>query len=263
MMKKKYPVIGITSNIDYINRGPFKSKQTILPYEYIDIVTSANCIPYIISSKIDPKKHIGQLSDMLDGLILIGGQDIASELYGEKSEITYSNNTKSILGEPFQRPEILKPEVAKDIFEVELYHTVKEKGIPILGICRGMQIINVAEGGSLYQELTEVEKIDHFISEQIVTPYHSLLIKPKSKFHRLLGKTEYFTSSIHHQAVKTLGEDIIASGHSEDNIIELIEHKDSSRFILGIQGHAELTLKNLNLYKNVFDDFFEHCLDQC
>jgi len=254
-MNKK-PVIGvpvplITSGT-FVNNGQKKSLS--ITNTYISWIIETGCIPLLIPITID-LKDIGFFIEKIDGLFFPGGEDIDPVMYGEKQKVEYSEGVRFV-GSMFHRPLSIAPNPKRDQLEINLYKLAKKNKIPILGICRGLQLINVAEGGSLHQE-NPTTTISHYIEEDGLIPYHEILIEKSSKCYELMGVDKYFTSSIHHQSIDRLGESLLASSKAMDGIIEMIESKDSERFIIGIQGHPEITIKNLPLYGKIFSKFIE------
>jgi putative glutamine amidotransferase len=119
-----------------------------------------------------------------------------------------------------------------------------------------MQLINVAEGGTLFEELAE-SSISHYIDPDGWINYHSISIVPNTLSSKLLGVNSYFVSSIHHQGVEKIGNNLKISAFAEDGVIEIIEHEDEARFIIGFQGHVEKIRKNQSAYDSIFKAFFE------
>ncbi|MDF3035412.1 MAG: gamma-glutamyl-gamma-aminobutyrate hydrolase, partial [Paucimonas sp.] len=160
----------------------------------------------------------------LDGLVLQGGADVAPQSYSETAT----------------RPE-WNGDRARDMYELELLHEFIEADKPVLGICRGCQLINVAFGGSLYQDIaTDVPTaIDH-VSDSYDRHYHELRLTEGSTMSRMFpAQQKLLVNSIHHQAVKTLGRDLSVEAVSgSDNIIEAIRYRKSN-FVMGVQWHPE------------------------
>ncbi len=160
----------------------------------------------------------------LDGLVLQGGADVAPESYSQQV-------TRSEWG----------GDRARDMYELELLHEFIEAGKPLLGICRGCQLLNVAFGGSLYQDIaTEVPAAISHVNELYDKNFHHLRFNEGSTLARLLShpKTPR-VNSIHHQSVNTLGRDIVVEAFSaDDNIIEAIRYR-KSKFVVGLQWHPE------------------------
>lgn len=159
----------------------------------------------------------------LDGLILQGGADVSPRAYGE---------------------EPLKPEWAgdpvRDAYELELVHEFMEAGKPILGICRGMQLINVALGGSLYQDIpTQCPESQGHESADYDRHAHEVTFAPGGEFAKWFGAVPGGrVASIHHQAVNRLGKDVVVEASAPDGVVEAIRWKGRS-FVCGVQWHPE------------------------
>lgn len=162
--------------------------------------------------------------DSLDGLILQGGADMDPRTYGE--EPTHTVGAVDAL---------------RDRFELSLVRGFAEAGKPVFGICRGMQLINVAFGGTLYQDLRAdgATKEHHVIREAYDEHVHGLRLDPQAWFATLHPGLEVARiNSIHHQGVKVLGRGLVAEAWSDDGIIEVIRHTGES-FVVGVQWHPE------------------------
>ena len=160
----------------------------------------------------------------LDGLVLQGGADVSPQTYAEAAT----------------RPE-WSGDRARDMYELELLHEFIEAGKPVLGICRGCQLINVAFGGSLYQDIaTDVPTAIEHVNDLYDSHYHSISFTHGSSLAGLVRpQPEYLVNSIHHQAVKELGRDITAEALSgRDNIVEAIRYRKAP-FVVGLQWHPE------------------------
>ncbi len=251
-MKKIF--IGITTSNMNINFNLSLSQNvTLVANSYIQIVNDYDCVPVLLPVCMSAEQ-INAYILILDGLILTSGQDIAVTTYGGEGTIVYSKEFTGI-GEPYKRPMMLAPDLKRDEVEISLYYAAKKKGIPIIGICRGMQLMNVAEKGTLYEELPESE-ISHYIEPDGWINYHEIELVEGTLGSTLIGLNNYIISSIHHQAINKLAKDFSVSAHSKDGIIEMIEHVDKDRFIMGIQGHIEKTRKNQPLFEKIFQEFF-------
>ena len=160
----------------------------------------------------------------LDGLVLQGGADVSPQTYSEAAT----------------RPE-WSGDRARDMYELELLHEFVEAGKPILGICRGCQLINVAFGGTLYQDIaSDVPTAIQHVSDLYDSHYHMIHFPQGSALGSLFPATsEALVNSIHHQAVKDLGRDLIVEAVSgKDNIVEAIRYR-KARFVVGLQWHPE------------------------
>lgn len=163
--------------------------------------------------------------DMLDGLVLQGGVDISPEYYGERP----------VAG--------VISDAVRDRFELDLLRAFHAAGKPVFGICRGMQLINVAFGGTLYQDLEQagVQRIPHNHPDRYDTNSHAVRLVADSTLARLYPGAESFeVTSIHHQAVKELGKGLqIEAWSVEDEVVEALRLEDDDRFVFGVQWHPE------------------------
>jgi putative glutamine amidotransferase len=228
---------------------------TLVNQAYVDLVASFGAVPLLLSSHT-PLEHIKQLVSRLDALILIGGQDIDPQFYGQSARVEYSAHVHGS-GRPFLRPIDYQPSIIRDRFELALYQEAKAYKKPILGICRGLQLINIAEGGTLYQELPEPKTIHHERGDDGWIHYHPIHINPASHVYGMLEQESYMMSSLHHQGIDRLGTNLLKAAWAEDGHIEIIELIDDQNFIVGVHGHIEQTRQNLKLYDKILYNFYE------
>ncbi|MEN9946771.1 MAG: hypothetical protein RLZZ293_1157 [Pseudomonadota bacterium] len=253
------PVIGITSNIDSIRALSNQEDDFIfIRYNYINAIVEHGGIPLIINSRIDPN-DIEAFIGRLDGILLIGGQDIDPQFYGETCHVEYKHDIYGS-GSPYNRPLRDKPNPQRDKFEIELYKIAKRLGLPILGICRGYQLINVAEGGSLYQEIPLREILHTTLANELV-PNHEVILQANSLAERVFACNKFITCSIHHQGIKHLGTNLAATGFAHDGLVEIIEGTNPQQFILGMQGHPERSCKEFCEHNNLFHYFVGKCFE--
>lgn len=194
-------------------------EEMVLNFHYMRAVTRAGGLPVVMSPQ--PLDAVPELIERLDGLLIPGGPDIDPATYGDVPHAT--------LGPLF--PEIDRFEIAC-LLEAELI------GLPVLAICRGMQLVNVAHGGTLYQDLpSEVgTKVQHRRGGLADPPaMHTVRIEPDSRLARVLGRTEALVNAFHHQAPRELGDGLRAVAWAEDGVIEGLEGGS----VLGVQWHAE------------------------
>ena len=231
----KKPIIGIVSSMEYVDKGIYKKTVYDVNEDYVDLIYKCNAIPIIIPYLID-FKEIKSFLKNIDGLLLIGGEDVSNKTFNNQ----ISDNKR-------------------DNFEIAIYKYFKENHKPILGICRGMQIINVAEGGTLKD--IEKNEIEHFIEVDGWINYHNMNINYDSKLHKIINEDKYTVSSVHHQQIDKLGKNIVVSATADDDIIEAIEYKGQT-FIIAFQGHIEKCCKNFNKYINVINKFIEEASNE-
>lgn len=207
------PLIGITSVYSENN----KSGTTSVNFAYVKAITETGGAPLILPT-ISEEQILQQYVEQLDGLVLVGGDDIPPSAYGQQP-----HETVKIM--PTQRYN----------FEKSLISLWWAKGKPLLGICLGMQFTNVVSGGSLIQD----------IPSQVGTTvkhrgYHHVKIDPKSSLAKILGSDRAYVYSNHHQAVKDLGKNLKIIAQSEDGVAEAMERTDG-KFGLFVQWHPEAT----------------------
>ncbi|MFE1627599.1 gamma-glutamyl-gamma-aminobutyrate hydrolase family protein [Brevibacillus reuszeri] len=229
------PIIGVTTFLSE------QSKYSTVSRNYIDSIYAAGGLPVnipIISNESNYEDYI----DMLDGLLFTGGNDIAPYYFGE-NPVRELNSMSSI----------------RDEYEFSLFKAAYEKNMPIFGICRGIQLINVAMDGSLYQDIysqcpgTLGHSPEHTASDEF---YHAVQIKVDTQLYEIFGEERIFTNSFHHQSVKQLGNNLIATAYSEDGIVEAIESTED-RFLLGVQWHPECMTKRHPMFLKLFRAFVE------
>ncbi|MGL5764504.1 MAG: gamma-glutamyl-gamma-aminobutyrate hydrolase family protein [Sarcina sp.] len=240
-MKKK--VVGITANIVTDGNIPyFDHCKLIRVYsDYSDSIIKAGAIPIIIPVTTD-KETLDGYMNMIDGLIITGGYDVDPLRYNE---------------EPDEKLEAISPE--RDEYEFYLVEKAKEKNIATLGICRGHQLINVAYGGNLYQDISLKDGacLKHRQQSLCSCVTHSIQIKENTMLHEVLGSTA-LVNSFHHMGVKNLANGFVVSATSNDGIIEAIEKVDGN-FVMGVQWHPECLAKSRDEMLNLFKFFILKC----
>lgn len=212
---------------------------------YISAVERAGGCPVVIS-KVDNLNTIDSIIQKIDGIVFTGGTDISPLAYNEI---------------PIEALQTVDP--ARDKFELELAKSIlSNTDIPVLGICRGMQILNIVMGGSLYQDLLVKEATEFNHLQKDIFPEdelsHIAKIKSPSKLYDIFQEEKIAVNSFHHQGVKNIGENFVSTMMSEDNIIEAIEMK-GDRFVVGVQWHPEKLLKKYPKYLKLFTSFIQYC----
>lgn len=232
------PLIGILANLATINDGAFSGIERVnLPNSYIHAVEKAGGVPIVIPVNLNKENIKIQIKSM-DGVLISGGGDVNPILYKE---------------EPFKELDYIYQEI--DEFDIEVINIALENNKPILGICRGLQVLNVALGGSLYQDLKYI-KGSHIKHNQNAKPYlgtHYIDIKEGSILKEIITE-KVLVNSYHHQSVKTLGNNLKAIAYSNDGVIEAIQKMDKS-FVLGVQWHPELMVDYDQYMLEIFKRF--------
>jgi putative glutamine amidotransferase len=219
------PVIGLCAALERAQWGVWSTPAHLLPREYADAVQRAGGIALLLPPDPRAVEHPDELLDLLDGLILAGGSDVDPGAYGEAAHAETINTN---------------PE--RDAFEIALASRAVERDLPFLGICRGMQVLNVARGGSLLQHLPESHGHDDHrrSSGTFEGNDHAVRLSSGSLAARAAGEEEHRTLSHHHQAVDRIGEGLVVTGVSAlDDLPEAVE-LPTTRFTLGVQWHPEV-----------------------
>jgi putative glutamine amidotransferase len=221
------PIIGITCSMEYDDKArkyPTAYAFDYLKRSYYEAVEKAGGVPLILPNT-KKLKLIDQMLRVIDGLVISGGSDVDPHFYGEKKE---AKNLK------------LTPE--RDLFEIALVRKARRKKIPILAICRGIQLVNVAFGGTLYQDFSLEKKfLDHTLEgSSLYNKKHSVIIRRNTKLYSIIRKEKINVNTSHHQMAKKIAPGFIVSAWSEkDQVIEGIETRDDN-FLVCIQWHPEL-----------------------
>ena len=222
------PLIGLTTSElrrpDRVLQRPQSEpamRELALGLTYPEAMQRAGAVPVVIPP-LAPEA-INSLLDGLAGLVLSGGPDLDPSCYGEAPHAALGPTEQEI-----------------DVFEMALIHAAEERGMPMLCICRGMQALNVARGGTLVQDLpTEMGGgIDHRQRAPGHVPTHAVRLESGSRTAELLGVDALEVNSFHHQAVERLGRGLRAVGWAPDGVIEAVEATEGA-FVVGVQWHAE------------------------
>ncbi|MDQ6836022.1 MAG: gamma-glutamyl-gamma-aminobutyrate hydrolase family protein [Actinomycetota bacterium] len=223
-MTETRPAIGICAACTEASWGVWNQAAAVLPFAYIDAIHRAGALALIIPPDRRLVQMPDEMLDRIDALILAGGNDIDPGSYG---------------AEPHPATNTTMPE--RDQVEIALTRRAVERDMPVLGICRGMQLLNVAFGGTLLQHLPET--LGH--EEHRRTPGsfadsdHDVRLVGDTLAALAAGQELHATKSHHHQGVDVIGEGLVVTGHSTlDELPETIEAPDRS-FVLGVQWHPE------------------------
>lgn len=216
-----HPLIGVTTSVT-VGKDP---ERAYVNSAYLAAVQEAGGIPVPLSPQLD-ERSLATLTDRLDGLLLTGGGDMDPATFDEPPHTT-----------------LYEVAPARDRLEMALVRRFMEARQPILAICRGIQVLNVALGGSLYQDVANDPgtKIQHQQTEPRDQPVHEVKVVPGSLLARVLGSEELEVNSLHHQAVKALGRGLLPVAFAPDALIEGVEldDPDVGHFVLGVQWHPE------------------------
>jgi putative glutamine amidotransferase len=215
-------VIGVCAATEQARWGQWDQPAVLLPRSYADSLHAAGGLMLMLPPhELDPEGP-DQILGRIDALILAGGADVEPGLYG---------------AEPHPATGPTRPE--RDRFELELARAALERDLPLLGICRGMEILNVARGGTLLQHLPDELGGDRHRPVPGSFAEHPVRLEPGSLAARAVGAERVTVKAHHHQGVDRLGDGLVASGWSEDDeLVEAIELPDRG-FALGVLWHPE------------------------
>ncbi|MBU2732942.1 gamma-glutamyl-gamma-aminobutyrate hydrolase family protein [Acidithiobacillus ferridurans] len=230
MQQKQYPLIGLTTYA-----ADAQGRYT-LPHEYELAVTRAGGLAVLLPTV---ENLIPQILERLDGLVLTGGGDISPALYGGNAA----------------HPELYGQSEVRDRYDLALIHAALPRQIPLLAICRGMQMLNIAYGGNLHVHLPEVfgETIAH--RSHIPGPLqHPVTIRPKSRLSDIVGLDPMEIVSWHHQAIDRVGEGLQIAATAPDGLIEALEIPEHC-WCIAVQWHPELVSKGYLRQETLWRDF--------
>lgn len=210
------PVIGITCSWDD-NNGRYYLNSL-----YARAITAAGGLPVLIPDCLG-QDEIGELPSLIDGLLLTGGGDVDPEYFGEEPLPTCGEITP-----------------ARDAFEIALVKIALAAGMPVLGICRGAQVLNIAAGGDIYQDISTQLKgcFKHNQKAPLWAPTHNIQIQPGTRLENIFQEKVIRVNSFHHQAIRNPAPGFIVCARASDGVVEAIE-STQHRFALGVQCHPE------------------------
>lgn len=218
------PIIGISCYMQRAQWGVWDTEAALIPGDYVRMVASAGGIPVLLP----PHGQTPEVLDRVDGLLLAGGADVGAEEYGQMPHET-------TVSHPF-----------RDASEIMLLTAAQGRGLPVLGICRGMQVINVAAGGTLLQHLPENLGHSDYQPAPGVYGQVSVTTEPETLAREVLGEA---TSApcYHHQGIDRLGEGLRVTGRSPEGLVEIIERDPDAAatdaavagWLLAVQWHPE------------------------
>lgn len=235
--KIKKPVVGVAALFD--NK---KDSIWMLP-DYLDALQSEGALPIILPLKISDSE-IELINNMCDGFLLTGGDDVTPSLYGEKA--------LPVCGETNE---------CRDFSEEKIFKTALKYDKPVLGICRGAQLINVLLGGSLYQDLPSMFKgktnINHRMEKPYNQPWHKMKLVSDKPLSKLLNSEEIDVNSRHHQGIKILAPSLTCMAFSPDGLIEGF-FMETKKFVWAVQWHPEHSYKTDENSKKIFREFIKN-----
>ena len=217
-----------------------EDRKVTINQDYLEGVLRAGGTPVLFPVTQDPDQ-LASLLDRVSGLLLTGGGDIDPALYGEE-----------------KRPGCGECSPSRDAMEYPLCRAALERRMPVLAICRGLQVLSCVLGGTLYQDLAEEFStvLSHPRYEVPRDPVHDVLVRPDTLLSAIVGEGPLPVNSRHHQGIHELGAGLRISAESPDGLAEAIELPDAP-FVLGVQWHPESLSDRYPAHQRLFDAFIE------
>ena len=242
------PVIGITTQtLQSIDRIPEDLPESwVMNQRYFYACTAVGAIPWMVPLMDDEPETLRGIYDRLDGLFLPGGVDMDPASYG--------CDRHDLCG---------RTDLPRDAVELMFARWALEDGKPILGVCRGMQVINVAAGGSLVQDCAaqweSAIKHDYFPGAGWARDHlaHPVRIAEGSRIHEAFGVTEQPVNSMHHQGLCDLGSGLVATAWASDGLVEAVETAREEHWVVGVQWHPEMLIDHHAGTRRLFESFIE------
>ncbi len=227
------PCVGILYNSGQARELPAKDRLAA----YTEAVRASGGLPVVLSQLLTPEETAVRLA-AIDALLVPGGDDVAPDLYGQEPQ-----------------PELEDTDRGFDLYELAAIRAAAARKLPILGICKGLQLLNVEAGGTLYQDLPSQLRgpVTHRIRKKGVSKpcYHKIEIQENSLLHKIFKKRSLRVNSYHHQAVDKPGEGYAITARSADGVVEAIEKEN----ILAVQFHPEKDRKAAPAFNAIFEYF--------
>lgn len=234
------PLIGVTTGR---SPRPPNRFQYAVNSEYVAAIEEVGGIAITLPAQ---PNAVLELFAALDALILTGGGDIDPVHYDQPLHPA----TRSI-------------DPDRDRFELDLTRMAVERGLPLLGICRGIQVLNVALGGTLIQDVADQvpAALVHQTPEDVPIATHHVRLQPNSRLAALIQCTDLLTNSSHHQAIQSLAPALRVVGWSQDGVVEAVESMDQA-FVIGVQWHPELLFRDAAPHRRLFAGLVEVCANR-
>lgn len=226
-------MIGITAYITDLDLGSGPVGVHVVPDDYVKAVWDAGGLP--LALPVLREEASPSFFDLVDGLLFTGGGDVDPAFYG-------ANHIA-----PLQ-----DVDPRRDLIESTLVRGSIERNRPLLAVCRGVQMLNVALGGTLIPDLPSAGWASHDQDAPSAEPQHSVSIDPASRVGRALGRANVAVNSFHHQAVRTAAASLKAVAWASDGLIEAVELVDTSRWVVGVQWHPEMMLPSHPVQAGLF-----------
>ncbi|GAA3692169.1 gamma-glutamyl-gamma-aminobutyrate hydrolase family protein [Gordonia hankookensis] len=228
------PIVGMTTYLEPSRTGVWDVHASFLPRVYFDGVTRCGGIATLLPPQPVDATVADRVVDGLDALVLTGGKDLDPGSYGRQPH-----------------PATDEPRVDRDAWEFALFDAALRAGVPMLGICRGAQVINVAFGGTLHQHLPDVLGHSRHQAGNAVFTTTRISVTPGTRLASLMGE-QTSAECYHHQAIDRVGDGLVVCARDDEGVIEAVE-RPGEPFVLAVQWHPEERLDDLRLFAAIVD----------
>ena len=246
-MPTRRPIIGVpTQNLQSIGGVPANLPDSwVMSHRYVHALTGVGAIPWLIPLVGEDVPTLRGIYDALDGVFLPGGADVDPASYGAE-----------------RSPSCERSDPPRDAVEVKLVQWAIEDRKPVLGVCRGLQVINAAVGGTLVQDLTKEKpdtiKHDYFpFRDGFARDHlaHAVRVIEGTRLQRVVRAAEMPVNSMHHQGIDRLGGGLVVSAVAPDGVVEGIESASDDHFLIGVQWHPEIFAESDPATRRLFEEF--------
>ena len=240
------PVIGVTTQTLHAIHGIPEGlpESWVMNQRYFRAVMELGGVPWMIPLIPEDPATLREIFERLDGLLIPGGVDMDPQTYGEE-----------------RTPLVGALDPARDATELQLTRWAMADGLPVLGLCRGAQVINVAAGGTLFQdiaaEIPGAQPHDLYPTKGFPRTHlaHQVQLTAGTRLRDAFGADSAPVNSMHHQSVKRLGDGLVVSAVAPDGVVEAVELADPGKFVVGVQWHPEVFERNAPAVQSLFDQF--------
>ena len=233
------PTTLITTGTNTVDLG-LRRENVVTGRNYAQAIVAEGGLP-IFAANVDPALAASFVA-LADGVLFSGGADIDPAAF-----------------DAAPHPQLGVVDQARDAFEIALFHAARAAGKPILGICRGIQLINVASGGSLHQHLPALpHSVQHSQADKGGRPHHRRALEGGSALHAAFGRATVPVNTYHHQGLEQLGTGLRAVARSEDGLVEAVEASEGA-WLLGVQWHPEMSYADYPEQRAPFEAFLRAC----
>lgn len=230
------PLIGLTTYLEQSRTGVWDVRASFLPKVYLDGVTDAGGVAMLLAPQPVDAMIARRVVSALDALILTGGRDVDPARYGQERLATTD-----------------QPRLDRDAWEAALLEAAIDIDLPVLGICRGLQMINVCLGGTLHQHLPEVIGGDHYSGGQGTFTVNPVRVEQGTRLSEVLADVDAISvMSHHHQAVDKVADGLVVSARGEDGVIQGLDLPLLS-YGLAVQWHPEETIEDRRLFRSIVE----------